>query len=127
MLSLLVLLAVIGGAWCMWRVVRWVWLRPRAIERCLRKQGLKGPPYRLLHGDMKQLATMARQAATNAKPISFSDDFLPTILPFYHHNIKTYGNFVFYVFLFYFILLTLVARVLNIKCLAYLAKRKKTR
>lgn len=93
MLSLVAaLLAVIGGAWWAWTVVRWVWLRPRAIERCLRKQGLNGPQYRLLHGDMNQMAAMARHAAVNSKPISFSDDFLPTILPFHHHIIQTYGK-----------------------------------
>ncbi|KAM0008833.1 putative secologanin synthase [Helianthus debilis subsp. tardiflorus] len=93
MLSLLASLVVIGGAWWVWSVVQWVWLRPRAIERCLRKQGLNGPSYRLLHGDTNQIATMARQAAKNSKPLSFSDDFLPTILPFYHYIIQTYGNF----------------------------------
>ncbi|KAM0017248.1 putative secologanin synthase [Helianthus debilis subsp. tardiflorus] len=92
MLSLLASLVVIGGAWWVWSVVQWVWLRPRAIERCLRKQGLNGPSYRLLHGDTNQIATMARQAAKNSKPLSFSDDFLPTILPFYHYIIQTYGK-----------------------------------
>ncbi|KAI3803542.1 hypothetical protein L1987_31698 [Smallanthus sonchifolius] len=92
MLSLIASLAVIGCAWWVWTVVQWVWLRPRAIERCLRKQGLNGPPYRLLHGDMKQMATMARQAVANARPVSFSDDFLPTVMPFYHHVIHKYGK-----------------------------------
>ncbi|KAI7746686.1 hypothetical protein M8C21_018298, partial [Ambrosia artemisiifolia] len=82
MLSLLTSLAVIGGAWWVWTVVRWVWLRPRAIERCLRKQGLNGPSYRLLHGDTNQIATMARQTI-NSKPLSFSDDFLPIVLPIF--------------------------------------------
>ncbi|PWA87100.1 cytochrome P450 [Artemisia annua] len=92
MLSLLASLVVIGGAWWAWTVVRWVWLRPRAIEKCLRQQGLNGPPYKLLHGDMKQMSAMARHTAMNAKPIGFSDDFLPVILPFYHHIIHTYGK-----------------------------------
>ncbi|CAH1425749.1 unnamed protein product [Lactuca virosa] len=92
MLLLLASVAVIGGAWWLWTVVQWVWLRPKAIEKCLRKQGLNGPHYRLLHGDMNQMATMARQAAVNSKPISFSDDFLPIILPFHHHIIQTYGK-----------------------------------
>ncbi|KAK9078186.1 hypothetical protein SSX86_002243 [Deinandra increscens subsp. villosa] len=92
MLSLLASLVVVGCAWWVWTVVRWVWLTPRAIERCLRKQGLDGPPYRLLHGDMNQIATMDRQAA-RSKPITFSDhDFLPKILPFYHHIFHTYGK-----------------------------------
>ncbi|KAI3716209.1 hypothetical protein L6452_23385 [Arctium lappa] len=86
------LAVVIGGSWWAWTVARWVWLRPRDIERCLRKQGLNGPQYRLLHGDMNQMATMARDAAVNSKPMRFSDDFLPTILPFHHHIIHTYGK-----------------------------------
>ncbi|XP_076923456.1 cytochrome P450 CYP72A219-like [Bidens hawaiensis] len=92
MLSLLASLAVIGSAWWVWTVIQWIWLTPRAIERCLRKQGLNGPPYRWLHGDTNQVATMARQAVTNAKPIGFSDDFLPVILPFHHQVIHTYGK-----------------------------------
>ncbi|CAI9286549.1 unnamed protein product [Lactuca saligna] len=93
MLLLLASVAVIGGAWWLWTVVQWVWLRPKAIEKCLRKQGLNGPAYRLLHGDMNQMATMARHAAMNSKPISFSDDFLPIILPFHHHIIETYVQY----------------------------------
>ncbi|KAL8189217.1 hypothetical protein R6Q57_028783 [Mikania cordata] len=92
MLSLISSLAVICGVWWVWTVVQWVWLRPRAIERCLRKQGLRGPPYRLLHGDTNQMATMARQALMNSNPIGLSDNFLPTVLPFYHHIIHTYGK-----------------------------------
>nr|XP_043626966.1 cytochrome P450 72A397-like [Erigeron canadensis] len=92
MLSLLASLAVISGAWWAWMVIQWVWLRPRAIEKCLRKQGLDGPSYKLLHGDTNQLATMSRKAALNPKPLSFSDDFLPSVLPFYHHIIHTYGK-----------------------------------
>ncbi|PWA33840.1 cytochrome P450 [Artemisia annua] len=90
MLSLLASLVVIGGAWWAWTVVRWVWLRPRAIEKCLRQQGLNGPPYKLLHGDMKQMSAMARHTAMNAKPIGFSDDFLP--LEFEYIKIFTFNT-----------------------------------
>ena len=72
------------------RTVNWVWLNPKRIERCLRKQGFNGNPYRLLYGDTKEIGSMIK--AANSKPIKLSDDILPRVLPFQLHLIKTYGK-----------------------------------
>ncbi|XP_062087228.1 cytochrome P450 72A397-like isoform X1 [Humulus lupulus] len=85
-----VLLVIISVTWWFYRVVNWVWLRPKRLEKCLRKQGLRGNPYRLLYGDLKDSSIMISQA--RSKPINLSDDVVPRILPFPHHTINNYGK-----------------------------------
>lgn len=72
-----------------WRVLNWVWFKPKKIEKCLRKQGLKGNSYRLLYGDSKESAMMVKEA--NSKPINISDDIVPRVMPFLHQTINIYG------------------------------------
>ncbi|XP_034678558.1 cytochrome P450 CYP72A219-like [Vitis riparia] len=73
-----------------WRLLNWVWLRPKKLERCLRKQGLTGNSYRLLHGDFREMSRMNNEA--NSGPISFSDDIVKRVLPFFNHSIQKYGK-----------------------------------
>ncbi|KAL6313449.1 hypothetical protein AAG906_004412 [Vitis piasezkii] len=73
---------------CLWRLLNWVWLRPKRLERCLREQGLAGNSYRLLHGDFKEMSMMLKEAYS--RPISLSDDIAPRVLPFHCHFIKKY-------------------------------------
>ncbi|RVW78249.1 Cytochrome P450 CYP72A219 [Vitis vinifera] len=75
---------------CLWRLLNWVWLRPKRLERCLREQGLAGNSYRLLHGDFKEMSMMLKEAYS--RPISLSDDIAPRVLPFHCHFIKKYGT-----------------------------------
>ncbi|WKA12936.1 hypothetical protein VitviT2T_030278 [Vitis vinifera] len=75
---------------CLWRLLNWVWLRPKRLERCLREQGLAGNSYRLLHGDFKEMSMMLKEAYS--RPISLSDDIAPRVLPFHCHFIKKYGK-----------------------------------
>nr|POE53989.1 cytochrome p450 [Quercus suber] len=71
-------------------ILNWVWLRPKYLERCLRKQGLVGNSYRLFFGDTKDSSMMIKQACS--KPIELSDDIVPRVLPFEHHIVKRYGK-----------------------------------
>ncbi|XP_030965814.1 cytochrome P450 CYP72A219-like [Quercus lobata] len=73
-----------------WRVVNWVWLRPKKLERCLREQGLKGNSYRLLFGDLKESSKMISQA--KSKPINFTLDIAPRVFPFVHQVVSNYGK-----------------------------------
>ena len=59
---------------CVWRLLNWVWLRPKRLERCLREQGLVGNSYRLLQGDSKEMSMMMKE--TYSRPISLSDDIV---------------------------------------------------
>ncbi|KAH7849855.1 hypothetical protein Vadar_023946 [Vaccinium darrowii] len=82
-----VLAAVIGLGWS---VLNWVWLRPKKLERCLRKQGLSGSSYRLLFGDLKDSSNMTKIAKSS--PISLSQDIVPRVIPFVNHSVDTYGK-----------------------------------
>nr|GMD36742.1 cytochrome P450 CYP72A219-like [Ipomoea batatas] len=55
-----------------WGVLGWVWFKPKKLEKCLKQQGLKGNPYRILSGDMKELAKMTSDAIS--KPMALSDN-----------------------------------------------------
>ncbi|KAK1399219.1 Cytochrome P450 no function [Heracleum sosnowskyi] len=87
----LVLIAMFLGVivWA-WRVVTWVWLSPKKMEKMLKEQGLSGTRYRLLYGDTKEIKHMAKLA--NSNPINLCDDFVPRLIPFYHHVMKAYGK-----------------------------------
>ncbi|KAL8148719.1 cytochrome P450 CYP72A219-like [Apium graveolens] len=91
MKGVLVLVAMLSGVivWA-WTVVRWVWLRPKTMEKLLRGQGLSGNRYRLFYGDTKEIKHMAKLA--NSKPINLCDDIVPRVLPFHHHIIKAHGK-----------------------------------
>ncbi|XP_010060784.2 cytochrome P450 72A15 isoform X1 [Eucalyptus grandis] len=73
-----------------WRVVNWVWVRPKRLERLLRQQGLSGKPYTFLFGDLKENSRLLTEA--NSKPIAISDDIKPRLLPFLHQSSQTYGK-----------------------------------
>lgn len=85
----------------MWRMVNWVWIRPRKIEKCFRKQGLNGHPYRTLYGDTKEMAKLTKQA--KLKPMKLTDDILTRVLPFYHYTLNKYGKIHLYFFLEFFL------------------------
>ncbi|XP_059444131.1 cytochrome P450 CYP72A219-like [Corylus avellana] len=73
-----------------WRILKWVWLRPKYLERRLREQGCSGNSYRLFFGDLKDSSMMSKQAKST--PINFSDDISPRVIPFVHHTVKNYGK-----------------------------------
>ncbi|KAK3042447.1 hypothetical protein RJ639_000171 [Escallonia herrerae] len=72
------------------RLLNWAWLRPRRLEKFLRKQGLKGSSYRLVFGDIKDMVKTIKEAKSN--PISLSDGNLSRAVPFVHQSIKKYGK-----------------------------------
>ncbi|KAK4438749.1 cytochrome [Sesamum alatum] len=75
---------------CAWRVVNWAYIRPKRLEKLLRKQGFRGNSFRLVYGDTKELLKMVKEA--KSKPINLDDDIKPRILPFYVKTIQTYGT-----------------------------------
>ncbi|KAI9083617.1 hypothetical protein K1719_034559 [Acacia pycnantha] len=71
------------------RAVNWLWLRPKRLEICLRRQNLKGNSYRLGFGDLKEMGHMIQEA--KSKPINLDDDIIPRVIPFHHQMIQNYG------------------------------------
>ncbi|KAH6788846.1 cytochrome P450 [Perilla frutescens var. frutescens] len=73
-----------------WRILKWAWLDPKKIEKRLREQGFKGNSYRFMIGDFKEIATTAKEA--HSKPISFSNDIAPRVIPFIRDSVQKYGE-----------------------------------
>ncbi|MCD9641562.1 hypothetical protein HAX54_027790 [Datura stramonium] len=69
-----------------WRVLNWVWFRPKKLEKCLKQSGLKGNPYKFLYGDLKDLSVRHNEA--KSKPINFSDDIAQRLIPFFIDSIN---------------------------------------
>ncbi|KAL2476475.1 Cytochrome [Abeliophyllum distichum] len=72
------------------KVLNWIWLRPKKLEKCLRKQGLNGNPYRFFIGDMKDLIAVMKEA--RPRSVQLCDDISPHILPYYHQIINKFGR-----------------------------------
>ncbi|PHT35632.1 Cytochrome [Capsicum baccatum] len=73
-----------------WRILNYVWFKPKKLEKCLRQQGFKGNSYKLLYGDMKEMKKMSEEAMS--KPVNFSHDLIwPRISPFIQKAITKYG------------------------------------
>nr|XP_043624923.1 cytochrome P450 CYP72A219-like [Erigeron canadensis] len=73
-----------------WSLLKWVWVKPRRLERYLRLQGIKGTSYKFLFGDTKEMKHMLKEA--NQKPIDIQDDVVGRLIPFVYMAAKTYGN-----------------------------------
>ncbi|XP_023752276.1 cytochrome P450 CYP72A219 [Lactuca sativa] len=73
-----------------WKMLEWVWFKPKRLEKCLRQQGLTGTSYKLLFGDTKEI-----MQTTKLEPMNLCDDIMPRVMPFVHRAIQTYGNIFF--------------------------------
>ncbi|KAL2496723.1 Cytochrome [Forsythia ovata] len=73
-----------------WKILNWVWFKPKKLEKSLREQGFNGNSYRLMFGDLKGLEMMTKEA--KLKPINFSNDIVPRVMPFLHKTVQTYGQ-----------------------------------
>lgn len=72
------------------KVVNWVWLRPKKLERWLTQQGIPGTSYKFFFGDTKDISSMSTQALKT--PINgFSNDYFPRVDPFRHHLLTRFG------------------------------------
>ncbi|KAL8110887.1 cytochrome P450 CYP72A219-like [Apium graveolens] len=84
------LLCATGLSMLGWRILNWVWFRPRKLEKILRKQGFKGNPYRFLVGDIRELGKMVAEA--KSKPIGLADDILQRVVPADFDTVKKHGK-----------------------------------
>ncbi|MFS7921651.1 putative secologanin synthase [Helianthus anomalus] len=74
-----------------WKLLNWAWLKPRKLEKWMRSEGYKGNSYKLVIGDMKELAQTMKEGKTKSIPISH--DIAAHVLPFDHQIITKYGIF----------------------------------
>lgn len=82
--------AFVAVSACLWKLLDWVLLKPKKLEKFLRQQGFSGNHYKLFHGDTTEMIMMRKQAKT--RPISpFSHDIASRVIPFHHHICRNYG------------------------------------
>ncbi|KAG2372378.1 Cytochrome P450 [Vigna angularis] len=85
-LTLIVTLVLI----CAWKILNWLWFKPKRLEKLLREQGFQGNPYRLLVGDSKDLLKTRNKALS--KPMNLSDNIIPRVTSYTHHTINKHGK-----------------------------------
>ncbi|XP_076960111.1 cytochrome P450 CYP72A219-like [Bidens hawaiensis] len=85
-ISIIVVLVVRLG----WKILNWAWLNPKKLEKLLKEQGYKGNSYRLLKGDLIELATMVKEA--RSKPIPITHDITSHVLPYDGYIFNKYGK-----------------------------------
>lgn len=71
--------------------IKKVWLNPIHIKYLMSSQGIKGPSYRFLHGNTKEIMSMRRETMEKGMD-GMSHDIFPRILPHVHSWAKLYGN-----------------------------------
>ncbi|XP_047320723.1 cytochrome P450 72A397-like [Impatiens glandulifera] len=75
------------------RVLYSIWWKPRQLQKSIVKQGIKGTPYRLLVGDMKELIRQTKEAWSNPiSSLSLPHSIASRVDPFTHHILHNYGK-----------------------------------
>ncbi|KAK8486985.1 hypothetical protein V6N11_061058 [Hibiscus sabdariffa] len=64
--------------------------RPLRIQHMLNSQGIKGPPYRFIHGNNKEIVKMEKEALS--KPLDLTHDIFPKVRPHLSSWINIYGK-----------------------------------
>ncbi|XP_059433014.1 cytochrome P450 CYP72A616-like [Corylus avellana] len=72
------------------RVSYTIWWKPKLQERRIKSQGIRGTPYKLLIGDMKEFVRAIQEAWS--KPISLTHQIIPRVNPFTTKIVQKYGN-----------------------------------
>ncbi|TYH26944.1 hypothetical protein ES288_A02G029600v1 [Gossypium darwinii] len=67
----------------------YLWI-PLRIQHMLNSQGIKGPPYRFIHGNNKEIAKMRQEASS--KPMALTHDIFPKVQPHIYSWINKYGR-----------------------------------
>ena len=67
-----------------------IWLKPKGQERLFKHQGIRGRPYKLLVGDMKEFIKQITEAWS--KPINMTHQIVPRVDPFTLDNVQKYGR-----------------------------------
>ncbi|KAF5200695.1 Cytochrome p450 [Thalictrum thalictroides] len=73
------------------KVLNWVWLKPKKIEKFLREQGIKGYSYKFLYGNTKDLASLSNEA--RSKSMDLSHHIAPRVMPFFYQTVQKFGKF----------------------------------
>ncbi|KAK6931101.1 Cytochrome P450 [Dillenia turbinata] len=71
------------------------WWAPIWMQRFMVSQGIKGPSYKFLHGNTKEILSLRQESGS--KPMGLSHNIFPRLQPHFHLWTKLYGgNFLFW-------------------------------
>ncbi|KAK9085233.1 hypothetical protein Sjap_025644 [Stephania japonica] len=88
-----VVLACVGAViLCALKVFHWLWWKPKRLERYFRGQGIEGPSYKLIHGNLREHVIATKEARAKPMKSLFSHSIAPRVLPFLHRNLEKYGK-----------------------------------
>ncbi|WRX20019.1 Cytochrome P450 - like 10, partial [Theobroma cacao] len=77
------------------KVLYQYWWVPLRIQHLLSSQGIKGPPYRFIHGNNKEVNHFRKEALS--KHMALTHDIFPKVLPHVYSWINIYGkNYLFW-------------------------------
>ncbi|KAL4015751.1 hypothetical protein IC575_023345 [Cucumis melo] len=72
------------------KLVNKFWWTPMRIQRIMRSQGINGPSYKFIQGNMRDMYTKRMQAM--ATPMELSHNILPRVIPHVHSWLNDYGR-----------------------------------
>lgn len=75
-----------------------LWWIPFRIQRALESQGIKGPPYKFMHGNTKEIIQMKDQISKT--PMDLSHDIFPRSQPHLYSWSKIYGAKIYFLSFF---------------------------
>ncbi|XVF38007.1 hypothetical protein REPUB_Repub20aG0060600 [Reevesia pubescens] len=67
------------------------WWIPLRIQHILRSQGVKGPPYRFIHGNNKEVNRFKKEALSKSM-MALTHDIFPKVMPHVYSWINIYGK-----------------------------------
>ena len=72
------------------KVVAKLWWKPMRIQRMMRAQGIEGPSYNFIQGNMAEM--YAKRMHAMATPMDLSHNILPRVLPYVYSWLNRYGT-----------------------------------
>ncbi|KAK7286712.1 hypothetical protein RJT34_21911 [Clitoria ternatea] len=88
-IAVIIFMVILALVWA-WRMLNWLWWRPKKLERFLREKGFKGNPYNLLDGDLKEIKKIEKEV--RSKPMNLSDDLVSCVFPYLHQSVQKHGK-----------------------------------
>ncbi|XP_028763754.1 cytochrome P450 72A68-like [Neltuma alba] len=74
-----------------WKMMKWLWLNPKRLERVLIEQGFQANPYKFWVGDLKEIVKMHEEAKSMPMK-SLSHDLSPRFFSFVLHILHKHGK-----------------------------------
>ncbi|PRQ40598.1 putative cytochrome P450, EF-Hand 1, calcium-binding protein [Rosa chinensis] len=72
------------------KIVYKLWWTPTRIQKRMASQGIRGPSYRLIYGNTKEISSMHKEAMS--RPLGLSHDILSYVQPHIHSWTNLYGK-----------------------------------